>query len=749
MDRIQLANSATEKANPTMDLGVRWKLHGDGRTPAPGAVVRPDERLSWPRTIGLGAQHVVAMFGASFVAPVLMGLDPNLAIMMSGVATVIFLLATRGRVPSYLGCSLSFVGVAAVIRAQGGTSATVTGAVFVVVGVVLFLVGVAVQRFGARIIHAAMPPIVTGAVVMLIGFNLAPVTAATYWPQDQWTALLVMAFTGLAVVCLRGFWSRVAIFLGLVFGYCVSWAFDRIFGRIHSMSASGEVTDHWRLDLSAVGKADWVGLPSFHGPTFQWSAILVALPVVIALVAENAGHVKAVGEMTGDPLDDKLGTAISADGVASMLSTAVGGPPNTTYSENIGVMAATRVYSTAAYWAAACFALLFGLCPKFGAIVAAIPGGVLGGITVILYGMIGLLGAQIWLNSGVDLRNPLNLVPAAAGIIIGVGGVSIRFSDNFTLSGIALGTLVVITGYHALRYLAPAHLKSEQPLLDEGTSSYDSPTARVGAPGRRRTTPRTRRPRPGPVPPFWEVSGPAAPRPARDWDAALMGQLAHITTPVDIVVSRLRALDEELPARDGVAVFNRVYLAVTRAVDRSVDAGRFADARAAVALDVRFAERYLAAVDAAANGRRPPACWRPLFQLRRHPGVRPLQFALSGINAHIGHDLALAVVDACRTLDCEPAELEDEFDRVGDLLVSLEERIREELMPGPDLFQIADPLTHLLGSWSLERAREATWTAARALWALRGLPDVAEEFTERLDAAVGLAGRMLLTPLPD
>ncbi|MFF7238560.1 solute carrier family 23 protein [Streptomyces collinus] len=456
-----------------MDLGVRWKLHGDGRTPAPGAVVRPDERLSWPRTVGLGAQHVVAMFGASFVAPVLMGLDPNLAIMMSGVATVIFLLATRGRVPSYLGCSLSFVGVAAVIRAQGGTSATVTGAVLVV-GAVLFLVGVAVQRFGAHIIHAVMPPIVTGAVVMLIGFNLAPVTASTYWPQDQWTALLVMAFTGLAVVALRGFWSRIAIFLGLLFGYGISWVFDQVLGPIHSVSASGKVTDHLRLDLSGVSKAEWIGLPSFHGPSFQWSAILVALPVVIALVAENAGHVKAVGEMTGTRLDDQLGTAISADGVASVLSTAVGGPPNTTYSENIGVMAATRVYSTAAYWAAACFALLFGVCPKFGAVVAAIPGGVLGGITVILYGMIGLLGAQIWINAKVDLRNPLNLVPAAAGIIIGVGNVSMKFSEHFTLSGIALGTLVVITGYHALGALAPAHLKPQEPLLDEGTSTYDA-----------------------------------------------------------------------------------------------------------------------------------------------------------------------------------------------------------------------------------------------------------------------------------
>lgn len=228
--------------------------------------------------------------------------------------------------PSYLGCSLSFVGVAAVVRAQGGTSATVTGAVFVV-GAALFVVGLAVQRFGARIIHAAMPPIVTGAVVMLIGFNLAPVTATTYWPQDQWTALLVMAFTGMAVVCLRGFWSRIAIFLGLY--------------------------------------------------------------------------------------------------------------------------------------------------PKFGAVVAAIPGGVLGGITVILYGMIGLLGAQIWINAGVDLRNPLNLVPAAAGIIIGVGNVTLEFTDTFSLSGIALGTVVVIVGYHALHAFAPAHLKAGRPLLDEGTSSYD------------------------------------------------------------------------------------------------------------------------------------------------------------------------------------------------------------------------------------------------------------------------------------
>ena len=439
-------------------LGVGWKLHNGGRPPAPGAIVAPDERLSWGRTIGLGAQHVVAMFGASFVAPVLMGLNPNLAIMMSGFATMLFLLWTRGTIPSYLGNSLSFVGAAATIKAQGGGVAQVTGALLVT-GAVLAGCGFLVKALGAHIVHAVLPPAVTGAVVMLIGFNLAPVTAGTYWPQDQWVALATMAATGLALVALRGFWSRIAIFLGLVFGYVLSWILDRTAGKIHSVDGSGKVTDHWRLDLSAVSHAHWIGLPHLHAPAFDASAILVALPVVIALIAENTGHVKAVSEMTGADLDERMGDAIAADGVATVFSTAVGGGATTTYAENIGVMAATRVYSTAAYWAAACFALLFGLCPKFGAIVAAIPGGVLGGITVVLYGMIGLLGAQIWIRNRVDLTNPVNLIPCAAGIIIGAGGVTMHVTDNFTLGGIALGTIVTLAGYHGLRALAPTHLR--------------------------------------------------------------------------------------------------------------------------------------------------------------------------------------------------------------------------------------------------------------------------------------------------
>ncbi|MFD7236919.1 DUF5995 family protein [Streptomyces syringium] len=222
---------------------------------------------------------------------------------------------------------------------------------------------------------------------------------------------------------------------------------------------------------------------------------------------------------------------------------------------------------------------------------------------------------------------------------------------------------------------------------------------------------------------------------------------SHAPTGIDGVLARMRELQAALPPGDGVAVFNRVYLSVTEEIGRGVSAGAFGNAVAAAELDVRFAGRYLAAVDRCSSGRRPPACWRPLFQMRGHPAVRPLQFALAGINAHIGHDLALALADTCRILGVEPRALEGDFDRIGELLVALEERIREELMPGPDLLDVADPLTHLVGSWSLEAARDAAWASFRALWAVRGLPDLVAEFTDRVDASVGLVGRCLLTPL--
>ncbi|NLU70682.1 DUF5995 family protein [Streptomyces sp. HNM0574] len=224
---------------------------------------------------------------------------------------------------------------------------------------------------------------------------------------------------------------------------------------------------------------------------------------------------------------------------------------------------------------------------------------------------------------------------------------------------------------------------------------------------------------------------------------------AHGAASLDLVLQRMRTAGTRLPPGDGVAAFHHVYLPAAEEWAARLGPGRSADRALAAELLARLTGRYLDAVDAERAGRRPPACWRPLFQLRRHPSVHVLQFALSGINAHTGHDLPLALAGTCRARRLEPEALEGGFDLVGELLTGLEERIREDLMPGPDLLDVADPLTHLLGSWSLEMARAGAWAAFRALWGLRELPGLAEEFTERLDGTLGLAGRCLLTPLPD
>jgi uracil-xanthine permease len=453
-----------------MSLG--WKVHGDGKTLGPDEAVGSDERLSWPRTISLGVQHVGSMFGPTFVVPLLMGLDARLAVMMSGVTTIMFLLVVSDRVPAYLGTSGAFVGAVVVVRSQPGAgSAEVTGAILVA-GVVLMLIGIFIHRAGAGVINRFLPPVLTGAILMMIGFNLAPVVAHTHWPQDQWVALLVMAFTLCCAIGLRGFLGRISILLGLAFGYLLSWVLDVVTGPITSLDAGlGQVTSHLRVNWDQVREVDWIGLPNatligadgrevvgWHLPNFSLAAILIILPAVIAVTAETVGHVKAIAETTGEDLDPLMGRSVVAVGLGTAFAGSVGGSPVTTYGENISIMAATRVYSSATYYAAAVIALLFGFCPKFGALFAALPGGVLAGSTVILYGMIGLLGAQIWKENNVDFGNLVNMVPVSAGVIIGIGDTSLRFSDSFALSGISLGTIVAIGGYHLCRALAPRQL---------------------------------------------------------------------------------------------------------------------------------------------------------------------------------------------------------------------------------------------------------------------------------------------------
>ncbi len=477
-------------------------------SPGHGETVAPHQRLGWGKTVGLGAQHVVAMFGATFVFPIVMGLNANLAIMMSGIATICFLLIVRGKVPSYLGTSASFVGGATAIYTYTGAGgpggpADVTGAILIA-GVVLAIVGLVIHVLGAGVVNAVLPPVVTGAVVMLIGFNLAPVATGTYMPADPWVAIITMTAVILMAVGLRGFLGRIAIFLGLIFGYLVSWLFDVIFGKTSlPLPSNPDPGPHYRVDWSSVKSADWFGFPphtadglvgnqtlagnldavGWHGPVFSVTFALLVIPAVIALVAENVGHVKAVAEMTGTDLDPVMGRAVAADGVGTVLASAVGGSPTTTYAENIGVMAATRVYSTAAYFVAAFVAIMLGLVPKFGAVVNATPPAVLGGITLVLYGMIGLLGAKIWKENNVNFANPVNLVPIGAGIILAIGNASLEFTDDFVLSGIALGTLVVVLGYHVARLVAPRD-SDEGAVITLG-SPGDPGAATRPAPGRR------------------------------------------------------------------------------------------------------------------------------------------------------------------------------------------------------------------------------------------------------------------------
>ena len=404
-----------------------WKLHGDGKSIAPGEVVSTDERLSWPRTIGVGFQHIAAMFGATFLVPILTGLPPTTTLFFSGVGTILFLIITQNKVPSYLGSSFAFLApIAASVKSD--SMAVALGGV-VATGVLLALVGLIARAVGTGWINWMLPPVVTGTIVMVIGLNLAPAAKNGLASGPVLGTLTLLAIASFAAFS-RGFIGRISIFLGVVVGYLVAF----VMGDVNT---------------DGISVAKWVAAPTFTTPEFKVSAIILFIPVVLVLIAENVGHVKAVSNMTGKDLDDQMGNALFADGVATTLAGAGGGSGTTTYAENIGVMAATRVYSTAAYWIAGIGAILLSLSPKFGAVLSATPAGALGGVSTALFGMIGILGARIWIDSKVDFANPTNLLIAGASLIIGIADYSWTKGD-YTFTGIVNATLVAVVGYRVL-----------------------------------------------------------------------------------------------------------------------------------------------------------------------------------------------------------------------------------------------------------------------------------------------------------
>jgi NCS2 family nucleobase:cation symporter-2 len=411
-----------------MRLG--WDLHGDGRAIREGEIVAPWERLSWPRTVGFGAQHIVAMFGATFLVPLLTHFPPSTTLFFSGIGTLLFLLLTGNRLPSYLGSSFAFI--APILAAEAEPSQGVGGALFgvVVTGVLLAVVGGIVVATGTRWIEVLMPPVVTGAIVALIGLNLAP-TAANNFQAKPWLAIVTLVAVLVTSVAFRGMAARLSILIGVVVGYVAA-------------AIAGDIS------FTQVRAAHWFGLPDFAHPHATWSVVPMFLPVVLVLVAENVGHVRSVAHLAGDPtINKQTGRALLADGLATTLAGLGGGSATTTYGENIGVMTATRVFSTAAYWVAGIVALLLSMSPKVGALLNTVPAGVLGGVTVALYGLIGLIGIRIWLDNRVDFSQPVNQFTAAVALVIGIGNLTLSAGD-LTFTGIALGTVAAVVVFHGM-----------------------------------------------------------------------------------------------------------------------------------------------------------------------------------------------------------------------------------------------------------------------------------------------------------
>jgi putative pyrimidine permease RutG len=420
-----------------------------------GGVIAPDERLPWGQTAAMGVQHVIAMFGATVLAPILMGFEPNIAILMSGIGTLIFFLVTGSKVPSYLGSSFAFIGVVIAATAYAGkgpnTNIGVALGGIIACGVVYAIIGAIVQAIGTNWIERVMPPVVTGAVVAVIGLNLAsiPIKNMAASNFDSWMQAVTFVCVGLVAVFTRGMVQRLLILIGLV-----------IASVIYAVLSNGLGLGK-PFDFSGIANADWVGMPHFSAPVFDSSAMLMIVPVAIILVAENLGHIKAVTAMTGRNLDAYIGRAFIGDGIATIVSGAAGGTGVTTYAENIGVMAATKIYSTAVFVCAAVIAIVLGFSPKFGAVIQAIPLPVMGGVSIVVFGLIAAAGAKIWVDNRVDFSQNRNLIVAAITLVLGTGDFTLKFG-GFALGGIGTATFGAILLY-ALLNRAPQALPQAAP----------------------------------------------------------------------------------------------------------------------------------------------------------------------------------------------------------------------------------------------------------------------------------------------
>ena len=411
--------------------------------PATGATVLPDEKLPMAAAIPMSLQHLLAMSGSTILAPLIMGFDPNVAVLFSGIGTLLFFVITGGRVPSYLGSSFAFIAVimAATGFAGGGPNPNIPLALggIIAAGALYALIGLIVMAIGAGWVEKLMPPVVTGAIGVSIGLNLAPVAVSQLKGSHSHLSIALATVLCMAVISAYGPQAtrRVAVLLALVFGYMLVLIFGNGMGLVPG------------IDFSTVANAPWFGVPNFVAPVFEWQAMSLIAPVAIVLVAENLGHIKALGSITGQNMDRYIGRGFLADGLATMLAGSGGGTGVTTYAENIGVMAMTKVYSTLIFPIAAAIAILLGLSPKFGSILQTIPAPVLAGLAVSVFGLIASAMARIWVDNKVDFSDPRNLFTVGVALIFGAGDFTVNIG-GFALGGIGTSTLAALVLYQIL-----------------------------------------------------------------------------------------------------------------------------------------------------------------------------------------------------------------------------------------------------------------------------------------------------------
>lgn len=406
--------------------------------------IQVHERPPLQQSIPLGLQHLFAMFGSTVLVPIIFGVNPATILLMNGTGTILYLLITKGQIPAYLGSSFAFISPVLVVldkyNGVEGYSYALGG--FLMVGFVFTVVGLIVKYAGTAWIDVIFPPAAMGAIVAVIGLELVPVAARMAgWipPEDpleaaEWTmnipeatvALLTLAITLIFWVTLRGFLKIIPILLGIISGYIIAYFFGI-------------------LNFDAVHEATWFSTPEFYGMKIDWSSIFVILPAALVLIPEHIGHLFVTSNIVGKDLMKKPGLdrSLMGNGISTMISSFFGSTPNTTYGENIGVLAITRVYSTWVIGMAAIMAIILSFIGKLAALIQSIPTPVMGGISLLLFGIIAASGIRMLVEAKVDYSKSQNLILTCVVLVIGISGASIKIGE-VALTGMGLATVIAI-----------------------------------------------------------------------------------------------------------------------------------------------------------------------------------------------------------------------------------------------------------------------------------------------------------------